>query len=509
MTPGAADRLDAIEWAAMWAHRWFLDADGGDRLALPDGTSGGWAFHVESFEALVRIARARREGDVRRSAHPIAVLKRRGLDRQVRAWGLRALNLRLQAADGPRPVGIVGEIPTPSMLDPLIAVAKELQNHVTVGAADPRVYRRFAAAGLRPRALVVGLRKQRDVLQRNRIALRPLLEGFRREPPVMLLDGLDVGRQAMEALLPVAYRSLPWAGVERQAVQAFLASSGIRSVLLASDQHRVGRITTAAAREIGVRTVVAQHGLPRISVGLLPVVADRVAVWSEDAVAWFTQRGTDPKQVVITGNPRLDHARSGDRGATRQIVGGRFGINGSPNLLLALSPDAAEVNPALVRVALEALEQLPASRLLVKLHPGQGEWGWVSGQLKSSGVGDRARIARTQPLAPLLAWADLTLLHRSTVAVESLAHGTPIAVVSVAGTVSGADAELGELAPPVARMAHEVATIASEVTSEAGRVAYLAARSAPLERVVGALDGASSGRIASLLLEEAGIRAAT
>ena len=160
-------------------------------------------------------------------------------------------------------------------------------------------------------------------------------------------------------------------------------------------------------------------------------------------------------------------------------------------------------------VTLEALQHMPGSRLLVKLHPGQGEWSWVSSQVRSSHASDRVRIARMEPLAPLLAWADLTLLHRSTVALESHAYGTPIAVIAVGGPVSGADAELGNLAPPVARASGEVVAIASDVSTETGRSAYLAVRSEALERAVGALDGGSSERIASLILEEASASAVT
>ena len=497
------DRPDAVEWAATWAQRWFLDEFGDDRLALPDGTSGGWAFHVESFEALVRLAREQRDGVSPQSMHPVAVLKRQGYDRQARSWGLRLLNATSRTSSDQGPIAVIGEIPTPSMLEPLVAVARELGSRVAVGAADPRVYRRFAAERLRPRALVIPLGAQREALREGRRALRPLLTSLRRDPPAMPLDGVDIGHEAIETLLPIASRSIPWAGVERSALREFLTASGARSVLLASDQHRIGRITSQVAREMGVRSIVAQHGLPRIPVGLLPVVANRVAAWSDESAAWFTTHGTDPGRVIVTGNPRLDAARSGGRAPSQQLVGDQLGISGSPNLLLALSPDGRDANPSLVATALAALERLPEARLVVKLHPGQGEWSWVAGQVRSSLAADRVRIARAEALPPLLRWADLTLLHRSTIALESLAYGTPIAVIGVAGTTSGADAELRNLAPPVARTDGDIVAIAEDVTSDAGRRRYLGERSEALERAVGPLDGRSSSRIASLLLEEA------
>lgn len=502
MSGRSSGATDPVEWAAAWAQRWFLDESGQDRLALPDGTSGGWAFHVESFEALVRLARERRDGAVTNARHPIAILKRRGLDRLARAWGLRLVAAGRPQPGGERPVAIVGEIPTPSMVEPLVAVARHLGDRAAVGAADPRVYRRFLAAGIRPTALVVGLGAQRAALREGRRSLRPLLDALRRDPPSMPLDGVDVGPEAISALVPVASRSLAWAGVERAALREFLAASGAGSVLLASDQHHIGRIATQVAGQLGLRSIVAQHGLPRIAVGLLPVVADRVAAWSEASAAWLTERGTDPARVIITGNPRLDATRAGDRERMRVHASAELGLSGSPNLLLALSPDGGRANAALVTVALEAVEKLAQSSLIVKLHPGQGEWSWVAGHVRSSHAADRVRILRTEPLAPLLAWADVTLLHRSSVALESLAYGTPIAVIGVDGTISGADAELRDLAPPVGRDGRDVVAIVSEVATEEGRAAYLAVRSEALERAVGALDGGSSARLASLLLAE-------
>ena len=494
---------DAVEWAATWAHRWFLDDSGHDRLQLPDGLSGGWAFHVESFEGLVRLARERRDGPISRRLRPMEVMKRQGLDRQARSWGLRMLAMGRRGPDGERPVAVIGEIPTPSMIEPLIAVARELGDEVAVAAADPRVYRRFVAVGLRPRALVVSLGAQRAALRDGRRSLAPLIDALRRDPPSILLDGVDIGREAMNVLLPVAQRSLPWAGVERMAVQEFLAATSARSILLASDQHRIGRVAIEVASSARIRSFVAQHGLPRIAVGLLPVVADRVATWSEESTAWFIERGTAPERLIITGNPRLDGVASHGRVRTHALASKQLNMSGSPNLLLALSPDGGRVNPTLLAVALDAVERLAEGHLVVKLHPGQGEWSWVQAQVRSSRAATRVSIARTEPLAPLLAWADLTLLHRSTVALESLAYGTPIAVIAVEGTVSGADAELRHLGPPVARGGRDVVRIVGDVTTDEGRSAYLALRAVALERSVGTLDGGSAGRIASLLLQEA------
>jgi hypothetical protein len=107
-------------------------------------------------------------------------------------------------------------------------------------------------------------------------------------------------------------------------------------------------------------------------------------------------------------------------------------------------------------------------------------------------------VLQREPLYPLLEWADVTLLHRSTVAVESLAAGTPVGILATAEAPGAADLELSSLRLPRAEAGSQVPELISSLASM--REGYFSERREALQRVVGPLDGRSSERVAELLL---------
>jgi len=221
-----------------------------------------------------------------------------------------------------------------------------------------------------------------------------------------------------------------------------------------------------------------------------------VATWSTDSHRWFAEHGTDPSRLAITGNPRLDALHGFDRERARRGVSVQYGLNGTRRLLLALSPASEQVNQAVAATVLEAAERLPDAVLIIKLHPGQGNWRFLHGQVRDSPARDRIRILRRAPLYPLLGWASQTLLHRSTVAVEALAARSPVVVVDAPRARSGADLELAALKPPRVTTADELVALARDVPDEES---YFGPRTEAITRLVGPLDGASSARIADLI----------
>jgi hypothetical protein len=482
-------------WATRWAQEWFIGPDGADRFQV-GSISAGWATHVDAYEALLRFATqyllARKE---RTAAGALAILKQHGLDRAVRTAGLRLLRAPgpcHPAANG-RPAFVL-EVPTPSMLDPARLTARAL-GEVAVASADPRAWRRLRSDGLQPVGLVVDWRRQRQLLAAASRQVADARDDLLRRPPSITFRNRDVTRSVLDALSNLIWRSMPWLGPEQAAVEEFLHCVDPPAVAIASDQHRIGRIVSAAAARRGISVVVLQHGLPQMQVGLLPVVADLVATWSADSQAWFARHGTDPARLAITGNPRLDALHAFDREQARREVADRYGLNGARRLLLALSPTSEQVNRAVAATVLEATERLPDAVLIIKLHPGQGSWRFLEQQVRASRARDRIRILRRAPLYPLLGWASLTLLHRSTVAVEALAARSPVVVVDAAGARSGADLELAALGPPRVASTEELVVIAGDAPGES----YFGPRTTAITRLVGPLDGGSSARIADLV----------
>jgi hypothetical protein len=385
------------------------------------------------------------------------------------------------------------------MTDPLIAVASALGDDAVVWSADPRVHRRFQRAGLRPDALVTSLKRERRLVRSARRAVAAQIDEIRDSPPVIRLGERDVSREVVQLLTRVAARALPWAAVERAAIADRIHRSGVRCVVLASDQHPIGRLAVTAAHEANVATVVVQHGLPRIRIGLVPVIADRIAAWSANSAAWLADRGTSAHRIVITGNVRVDAAVGMSRRDARESVDRGVGLSGSPRLLLALSPDAGiAVNQWLVDTTLELVAALSDAALIVKLHPGQTDASFVRSRIASRGVRARVRVLRREPIEPLLAWADATFLYRSSVAVESLVQGTPVVLLMPPDSEHASPPELSALRLPTAASAGVAADLLRLLMTPSGREAHLAERMQPLEQAVGPLDGQSSRRVADL-----------
>jgi hypothetical protein len=303
----------------------------------------------------------------------------------------------------------------------------------------------------------------------------------------MVFNGADVTQSALAGLGRVLHRSAEWIGAEASAVERFLDTVRPRTVLLATDQHRIGRIASQVARSKGVRSVVLQHGLPQGRVGYLPVVADYVAAWSDGSRAWFLENGTPPEKVIVTGNPRLDGLRARQRADLRRSAG-RY------ELLLALSPTTQSINERALRIALDAAAVLGAT-LTVKLHPGWRRWSFV-GPIVRAHPATRTRITHRDPIYPLLQRADVTLIHGSSVAVDSLAAGTPVVIVG--DGVSAAADQLQALDLPTAGDGNTLADLVPELATEAGRQAYFSKRDASVEYVVGPRDNRASLRIAEL-----------
>jgi hypothetical protein len=199
------------------------------------------------------------------------------------------------------------------------------------------------------------------------------------------------------------------------------------------------------------------------------------------------------------GNPRLDAVARIDRDAAGREVAARHRLSGRPRLLLALSPSDLVRNLALVDLALAVLDRLPAAALIVKLHPGDGRWQEVRQRIAAAGnAATRARVARREPLYPLLAWAETVLLHRSTVAIEALATGTPVVIGSV-GSPSPDDVLPTDLDLPQVADATGLARIVESLAAEGARASFANARRSAVERICGPLDGRVAARIATYL----------
>jgi hypothetical protein len=491
------------EWAIDRATDWALDEDGRDRLAIDDLPAVG-ALRVEVFNVLVPLAAAELGiGSDFGGQGVRQALKDRGLDRSARLAAMRLMSLRSWGSrSGPQaaPIAFLSELATPSGMEPMLAVSARLPaDGWRAIAAEPRTARTWRGADAIPTMPLLGWREERAVLARAARAAAERWAALRAKPPALGLLGHDLTPLVMGRVAPLVRRSLPWLAVEAEGLRRSLDAVGPRHLVMASDQHRWGHLAAHLARERGIRTLVLQHGLPQYRLGFVPLVADEIATWSERSDDWLVRHGAPSDRLVRLGNPRLDGLVRADRAAVGQAAARQHGLAGRPAILLALSPNDRARNLALLELALGTLASLPDAALIVKLHPGDGRWDEVHARVREAGaLRDRTRIVRTAPLYPLLHWADAVLLHRSTVAVEALAAGTPV-IVGAVGEASADDEMAPDLRlPEVADLDGLVAALTA-VTGEDARRTFVDDRRIALERTCGPLDGRVAERIAAHL----------
>lgn len=513
--PPALDASPETEVAYVWADRiarsWYLDDAGRDRLAF-DGLETGPTLLIEAFDAILDVSR-RNGGESDPPGRALyRAVKRRGLDRSLRTWALRAtaaawpiarLRGSRRRVDAARaPVLFLSELATPSTLEPLMIVARSLPSDMSqIATADPRAHSAWRREGRSPIPLILPLREQRRLLSDASRSVKHAWEMFEADPPLIAFRGRDVTSEVLAALRPLVLHSVPWLAVERRAIEQVLATVRPSVVVVASDQHRIGRLAATIRGMAPWRLVVLQHGLPQDTIGFLPVVADTIATWSESSRDWFIARGTGPGRLAVTGNPRLDRIVRSDRTAIQSRVSKRLSLEGRPRFLVVLSGSSAATSEALVRLAIEATRRLPDSSAVIKLHPGGGDWSRIRAIV--AGLGDsqaRVRVIDREPIEPLIWWADFILVHRSSVAVEALAMGTPVVVADLDGE-SIADLDLVGLALPRVVDGAALATLAGELLEPDRRADYFGRRRATLESVTGPVDGRSAERICALLTQ--------
>jgi hypothetical protein len=213
-----------------------------------------------------------------------------------------------------------------------------------------------------------------------------------------------------------------------------------------------------------------------------------VLTWSHGASRWFEAHGTDPRRLIVVGNPAFDGLRRQDRDeATRPAP---------PTILLALTPATSETNAAIVQSGLDAIAALRDATLTVKLHPSDGEWSYVRELISRHPCAARVTVRHREPLQPLLEQASACWLHRSSVALESLAAGVPVVVIASTAP-STADLELADLGLPVAGSASELAHLTGGLFDRSTRAVYFASR--PIEDSVGPTDGRAASRVLQAL----------
>lgn len=149
------------------------------------------------------------------------------------------------------------------------------------------------------------------------------------------------------------------------------------AVVLDEDATPFARAAILAARKIGVPSIVAQHGVPRVRFGFAPPLADALCAWGESSRRQLLAWGAEQERVHVCGAPFVREPAA--RAARR--------VPAAPEVLFLATtpptdsrPDAVsfhlttQTHEQLLRLACRAVARLHLAhqgraRLTIKLHP--------------------------------------------------------------------------------------------------------------------------------------------
>lgn len=332
------------------------------------------------------------------------LLKVHGMDRRVRRMATVG-----QRGAGPAPSGRwagVLEVPTPSMTENVITLAREVQG--TIVSCDPRTFKLAASHGLS----VINLWAHGPAGNGQPDLRRRMGEALRRVDAVFA-EAAGAGLVRLAEQLSTDFGR----------VRAALAALDVEKVAMSSDQHRYGVLATWAARDLGISSIVLQHGFVSHPLAYLPVRADRVAAIGPRSRDWFIANGTEPTRVTATGSPRFPELSE-------------FATSPPRTLLVPLNSNAASIANDLVLIAARAAATVPGATIVVRPHPGERRVADLSDTelLATLGTpsipGVAIEVDRSPSVVPTLRRADVVLNWDSSVAYEALCAGVPVLLYS-------------------------------------------------------------------------------
>lgn len=297
-----------------------------------------------------------------------------------------------------------------------------------------------------------------------------------------------------------------------QGVESFIRAQKVLAVVVMEDITPLYRVIIKVCRENGIPTLVIQHGIYGADIGgfhVMPVEADKQAVWGNAYREWAIRRGKLPETEVVTGNPRYDRIIRGDVSAeeNRSAVCRRLGLNSQMGLIMIASEwyqpisfsYTPEQNEAFIRGALTAVKEFPEKQVVVKLHPSfWREYEEITRSIVEDLQSDNVVITKDY-LWELLRMCDLVVTEGSGVGLEALLFDKPVVTLGPGGQAyldpyANVDAVIR-----VSRIDDLRSSIKDALYSTEIREKLAEARSKALYDNLYLQDGNASGRVADLI----------
>lgn len=226
-----------------------------------------------------------------------------------------------------------------------------------------------------------------------------------------------------------------------------------RAVISEFDRGAFASPLVLAAGALGIPTITMVHGAVSLR-GLTPLVADIALCWGEDQVEAFVRAGTPPGRLVVTGCHRTGLTASPDADEVRR----RLGIPAGRDVVVLATtngPPPAE-RLRFARVFCEAMAGRPGVAAVVRVHPVErpDDYSAVVREHPFVRLVDDSRATTEETLA----MASLLVCGESTIGVDAVLQGCPVALLELDGTLlDGSRLAMGGGGPVV----HDVAGLRS------------------------------------------------
>ena len=280
--------------------------------------------------------------------------------------------------------------------------------------------------------------------------------------------------------------------------------------MLRDDITNVNRLLSKICKCQGIPVLVIQHGAVSVDMGgfhVMPLEANKQAVWGEIPQGWHVTRGKDIESQVITGNYRFDpiakkYAMNDDELRRQLKIDNHKGV-----IVLGTEWYAGisvmytwEMNEQLVR-ALHALKLYSNKQIVVKLHPTfYQHYKKIVSEIANE-VGIEVILTKDY-LWELLSICDLLICGNSTIGIEAMFFAKPVIIVNLENTPEIPYASYG-----AAICAHTPEEIESAIDTALHDSATIKKLTLNQERFLRDYtykrDGQASKRVAHLIMEMA------
>jgi len=242
-----------------------------------------------------------------------------------------------------------------------------------------------------------------------------------------------VRRVLTEESLPAGIAPLLVTALVQQSrqVTTFLGALEIirpRAVIADFDRGAFAAPLVLAAKALGIPTITMVHGAVSRR-GFTPLIADVALCWGNDQVEIFTKAGASPERLVVTGYLRAGLTERADAGDVRR----RLGLAPQADVVVLATTNALPPAERLrfARVFCEALAGHPEVAAVIRLHPRDQPqiYAELARRNRCLRVVDDSHASANEALAA----ASLLVCGDSTIAIDAVLQGCPVALLELDG----------------------------------------------------------------------------